>query len=414
MSKKSDRTTRREFLKKGAGAAGLVVFSGLGAGCVSATGESTAAEEIRYSAPGGRNNYTVFSQGKIGDLTISNRFVRSATMIGAASGGRPSKKTLEVFTKLAQGGTGMLITGFVIPTKANARYAAQMNIYDDSQINGLRELTEAVHGANGQCRLAAQIGHSGDFVGPSGIRWPLPNKRKGKALSTEEVDAIVSDFAAAVWRAQEAGFDGVELHGAHAYLLSSFLSPVTNKRTDKYGGSLEKRVHIVRAIMDQARKRVGPGFPIVIKLNSDDNVAGGIRPETFPELANEIVKTGVDAIDVSGNDCLQKGIDRVEEETYFYTGAKALEVKVPIIVTGGNRSVEHLEKLVETKEVDFFGLARPLLREPDLPNRWLEGRGDDSSTCISCNKCFGVIMQGKTAYCVEEKRRLKKLRRKAT
>ena len=127
----------------------------------------------------------------------------------------------------------------------------------------------------------------------------------------------MNDFVDAIWRVKTAGFDGVELHAAHAYLLSSFLSPLTNKRTDQYGGSLEKRVHIIRAIMDKARKRVGPDFPIMIKVNSDDNVALGIRPENFPALANEIVKTGVVAFDVSGNNCLQEGIEDIEDEAYF-------------------------------------------------------------------------------------------------
>jgi 2,4-dienoyl-CoA reductase-like NADH-dependent reductase (Old Yellow Enzyme family) len=154
--------------------------------------------------------------------------------------------------------------------------------------------------------------------------------------------------------------------------------------------------------MDKARERVGPDFPIMIKLNSDDNATGGIRPDDFPALANEIVKTGIVAIDVSGNDPLQEGIEDVEDEAYFFPGAEALDVETPIILTGGNRSVDRMEELLQTNEIDFIGMARPLIREPDLPNRWLEGTGDERATCISCNGCFDLIMQGKTAHCVQD------------
>jgi 2,4-dienoyl-CoA reductase-like NADH-dependent reductase (Old Yellow Enzyme family) len=153
--------------------------------------------------------------------------------------------------------------------------------------------------------------------------------------------------------------------------------------------------------MDKASKHIGSDFPIMIKVNSDDNAAQGIRPKNFPALPNEIVKTGVVAFDVSGNDCLQGGIEDFEDEAYFFPGAKALDVKTPIMLTGGNRSVDHMEKLLNTDEIDFIGMARPLIREPDLPNRWLEGTGDESAACISCNGCFEAIIQGKTAYCIQ-------------
>ena len=334
-------------------------------------------------------------------MSVKNRLVRSATMIAAAEAGHPTNEYIEKHRELARGGAAVIITGFMIPSRSDARYGRQTFVYDDSYIHGLQRVAEAVHETDSTCRLVAQIGHSGEAVSPSGIKWPFPWKRKGRVLATEEVDAIVNDFADAVWRVKTAGFDGVELHGAHAYLLSTFLSPLTNKRTDQYGGSLEKRVHIIRAIMDKARKRVGPDFPIMIKVNSDDNAAQGIRPGNFPALANEIVKTGVAAIDVSGNDCLREDIEDTDDEAYFFPGAKILEVKTPIILTGGNRSIDHMEKLLTTKEIDFMGMSRPLIREPDLPNRWLEGIGNERAACISCNGCFDAIMQGKTAYCIQ-------------
>jgi len=388
MNKKITYYNRRDFLKTSAGTAGALVLSGIGVGC--------APVFLK------RQSYKIFSPGQIGKLKIKNRLIRSATMVAAASGGNPESAYIKVHKKLAHGGVGLIITGFIIPTKEDARYSRQVNVYDDRHIKGLSKVADGVHGADNDCRLFAQIGHSGETEGPSGIKWPSPYKRKGRRLTIKEIEGIVTDFADAIWRVKESGFDGVELHGAHAYLLSSFLSPYTNRRTDRYGGSLKKRALIIRDIMDRARDRVGQDFPIIIKLNSDDDVPGGITPADFPGLATEIVKTGVDAIDVSGNDCMQPGISSIEEETYFLNGAEKANVKVPVIVTGGNRTVEHMEKILRTGEVSFFGLARPLIREPDLPDRWLKGKGSESATCISCNGCFGAIIRGEQAYCVQD------------
>jgi len=248
-----------------------------------------------------------------------------------------------------------------------------------------------IDSANSDCRLFAQIGHSGDNVSPSGINWPW--KKKGRMLSTDEIDKIVEEFAVAIMRVKLAGFDGVELHGAHGYLLSSFLSPYTNKRTDKYGGSLEKRVQVIRSIMNKAKALAGSDFPIIIKINSDDIVPQGIQTDTFPALAQEVVNTGVDALDISGINPLVMDIEHIEDESYFFDGASRLDVNVPIILTGGNRSVSHMEKLLKTNEIDFLGMARPLIREPDLPKRWLLGTASDTATCISCNGCFRAIME---------------------
>jgi 2,4-dienoyl-CoA reductase-like NADH-dependent reductase (Old Yellow Enzyme family) len=401
MTAKIKKTTRREFLKTSGKIAGTAILSGLSVGCMNTALKTEKVDSGNDTSPEGRAAYKVFSPGQIGTMTVKNRLVRSAAMIAAAGGGRPTEEYIEIYSELARGGVAVIITGFMVPTRADARYGRQIFVYDDDHIPGLRRLAEAIHETQSDCRLVAQIGHSGETVSPSGIKWPFPWKRKGRTLTTDEVDAVVADFGDAIWRVKTAGFDGVELHGAHAYLLSSFLSPLTNKRTDRYGGSLEKRVYIIQAIMDRARERVGPEFPILIKVNSDDNTAQGIRPENFSTLANEIVKTGVAAIDVSGNDCLKEDIEDTADEAYFFPGAKTLEIKTPIILTGGNRSIDHMEKLLNVSGIDFLGMARPLIREPDLPNRWFAGNGDESAACISCNDCFGAIMQGQTAYCTQ-------------
>lgn len=394
------KTTRREFLKTTAAIAGTALIPGCAVGQARQGGTMSSAVEKDGAETVGRADYKVFTESTIGAMRVKNRLVRSATMISAAEGGLPSDTYRSMHVDLARGGVGILITGFMLPTRSDVLNPKQIQVYDDRHIEGLKTVADLVHATDSQCRLVAQIGHSGEIVSPSGIKWPW--KRQGRKLSTEEIEAIVTDTAEGIRRVWDAGFDGAEIHGAHGYLVSSFLSPYTNKRTDKFGGSLEGRVRIVREIMDQARRRVGSDFPILIKLNSDETVPGGITPVSFPDLAEAIEKTGVDAIDVSGSDCLKADIDTIEEETYFLRGARAAEVDIPIIVTGGNRTVDHMEGLLKQNGIDFFGLSRPLIREPDLPDRWLAGRGDASAECISCNRCFGAVMQGESVYCVQK------------
>jgi len=357
------------------------------------------------AAPGARRDrYALFSQGRIASLRLKSRLVRSATAENAWRDAEMTDEGLNLYRNLAAGGVGLIITGYMAVTPEGRSSDLQTRICDDRFIAGLRKVASVIHQTNKACRVVAQIGHTGmqaqvsEPVGPTAVAWPQ-SKAKPRALSTAEVEAIVTSFAQAVRRAKEAGFDGVQLHGAHGYLLSSFLSPYTNTRTDKYGGALENRVAVIREIVQQARKLVGPAFPILIKMNGDDAVKGGIDIQTFPQLASEIEKAGVQAIAISGNNPVRENIARPEDESYFLKYAQALQVKIPVIVTGGNRSVERLEQALKSRTPQFFGLARPLVREPDLPLRWLEGRGAPEAACISCNRCIRAFGKGLPTRC---------------
>jgi 2,4-dienoyl-CoA reductase-like NADH-dependent reductase (Old Yellow Enzyme family) len=205
---------------------------------------------------------------------------------------------------------------------------------------------------------------------------------------------------------RECGFDGVQLHAAHGSLLSCFLSPYTNRREDEYGGSVQNRVRIVHDIVHGARRTVGD-WPILIKVNCTDYLVGGLDIEAFPAQAREVARAGVDAIEVSGGmwDCLARSaeelgfrpvpapeshtrIHRPDQQSYFLKFAERLDVDVPVILVGGNRDVERLERIVRRGAVDLIALCRPLINEPDLPRRWLEGRGSSGTDCISCNSCI--------------------------
>ena len=359
---------------------------------------------VAAAASAQRDRYVLFSPGRIAGLRLANRLVRTATAENAWRDNGVSEQGIQIYRDLAAGGVGLIITGYMAVTPEGRASDLQTRLWEDGHIPAVRNLARVVHETNKACKVVAQIAHAGmqtqagEPVGPTETSWRKA-KTKPRALTTREVEAIVAAFAQTIRRAKEAGFDGVELHGAHGYLLSSFLSPYTNTRTDKYGGSVEKRVAIVREIVAQARPLVGSGFPILIRMNGDDHVPGGIDIDSLPELALEIQKAGIQAVDLSGNNAARENISTPEQESYYLKHAQALRLKIPVIATGGNRSVERLEQAAKTGGPQFFGFARPLIREPDLPLRWLEGRGAPEAACISCNRCMRGFSKGLPTRC---------------
>jgi 2,4-dienoyl-CoA reductase-like NADH-dependent reductase (Old Yellow Enzyme family) len=345
----------------------------------------------------------VFAKGRIGRIDVANRLVRSATAENAWRETEMTEEGLGLYRGLAAGGVGLIITGYMGVTREGRASDTMTLICEDRLVDGLRRIARVVRETNADCRVVAQLGHVGmqttvsEPVGPTATAWPTV-KAKPQALTTREVEAIVASFAQAARRARDAGFDGVQLHGAHGYLLSAFLSPFTNTRTDRYGGSLEKRVTVVREIIDQTRALVGPDFPILIKLNGDDFVPGGTDIDSFPRLASEIEKAGVQAVEVSGNNPVRENVG-AGEQSYFLKYAQKLRLGVPVILTGGNRSLDRLEQIAQAGTPAFFGLARPLLREPDLPARWRDGRGAPEAACISCNRCIKGFARGMATRC---------------
>jgi len=392
-------STRREFLKMSTAAALVILGRG---SCLAHTLKRSWCEESIQA--GRRDHYKVFSEGHIANLHLKNRFVRAATAEGAAPECEFSDSGVAIHKALSKGGVGLIVSGHIAVVAEGRAEGTQTCIYEDRFISSIRKIANAVHQAENGCKVVAQISHAGmkadvEYpVAPSTIRWPNI-KKEPRVLSTREVENIVTHFTEAARRVRKAGFDGVEIHCAHGYLLSSFLSPYTNKRTDKYGGSLDKRVTIVREIVGQVRQRLGSDFPILIKMNCNDNVEGGIDINSFPALANEIAKTGVDAIEVSGNDTCRTELDDFEKQSYYLKYIERLNLDIPVIITGGNKSIELIEKIAQKGKIDFFGFARPLIREPNLPNRWLEGIGGEECTCISCNSCLNFLGKGSATRC---------------
>jgi len=299
---------------------------------------------------------------------------------------------------------GLIITGHMAVASGGRASKLQTCIYDDRHVRGIAKLADVIHKAGDGCKVVAQINHAGmqgvdEPVGPS--EAPSRGGRKLRVLSTEEVGELAAQYADAARRTKEAGFDGVEVHAAHGYLLSSFLSPRTNRRTDKYGGSVQKRATVIKEIVGLVRRKVGDDFPILIKMNCVYRGSRSSDAEGFAGMAKEIEKAHVDTLEISGANPVRMGIDSPDKESYFMESAEKLDLNIPVILTGGNRSVERLEQAFQRGKVDFFGFARPLIREPDLPNRWLEGTGGDTAKCISCNGCLRQLAEG-PIYCVVE------------
>jgi len=387
MSKRPKSTTRRTFLRQIATAAAAASIG------------ATDWKRI-YAAAQDRSRFKVFSEGRIASLRLTNRLIRAATLERAASNGGPTEAYLKMYESQAAGGVGLIITGAFAAIPPGM--PIQIHAYDDRFIPGLQKIVASVRATSETCKVIAQVACIGDF-GPSGISWSKTGSVR--TLSLEEIETIIRQFAESIGRVKDAGFDGAELNGHYVYVLSSFLSPRTNKRNDKYGGTVENRARIVREIVEQARNKVGPDFPILLKLNCDDSFSpdatseDGTNLDNFHLLAGQIEKAGVDAIELSGNTLLRTGIDSVEKESYFSKYAETLGLDIPVILTGGNRTIDHLEEILSKGKVRFFGLARPLIREPHLANRWLEGKGSPGSKCISCNGC--LTAQG-PLRCVQE------------
>jgi 2,4-dienoyl-CoA reductase-like NADH-dependent reductase (Old Yellow Enzyme family) len=320
-----------------------------------------------------------------------------------------NNETIALYRQVAAGGVGMIITGdfSAVPDGSFDEDGVSSGdfSYDDVRVVGYEQLIAAVREVAPDCRIIAQISAQYQNVSPSGVVSPFL-KKPPKVLSTELIGTLIRRFAVSIEGAMNDGFDGVQIHAAHGGLLSQFMSPYTNRRADAYGGSIQNRVKLIEEIVSRARARVG-NFPILIKLNCTDYVGSGIDIDDFPELAKEVEEAGVDGIEVSGGmrDCLVRSEEELgfppvyppesqtrialpERQSYFLKYVQDLDLQIPVILVGGNRDVERLEKIVRQEAVDFISLCRPLISEPDLPNRWRTGQGKSGTDCTSCNSCI--------------------------
>ena len=359
---------------------------------------------------------------KIGSLEIKNRFVRSATFEGMATeDGYVTDKHITLYEDLAKGGSGLIITGYCYVQESGQSFENQTGVSSDDFIPGLSKIAKAVHENGENCKVALQIAHCGhqsrfleNTISSSAMEEKLTRKIP-REMTGEEIQGTVDAFAQAIRRAKEAGFDAVQLHGAHGYLITQFLSPYINKRTDDYGGSLEKRTKFLEEIYQKSVELVGKDFPILIKMNGVDFIEGGTTIEESTEVAKRLEQIGYAAIEVSAGIWevakLRKKdlgwkptflpesrmfIGKMNEPAYNLPYAKAFKkvLDIPVILIGGINSSTLAEQILSNESADFISLSRPLIREPDLPNRWIKGIGSDIVDCEFCNGCLSTTASG--------------------
>jgi 2,4-dienoyl-CoA reductase-like NADH-dependent reductase (Old Yellow Enzyme family) len=365
----------------------------------------------------------LFDKSAINSLELKNRFVRSATWEGMADeSGNPTPPLLETMTDLAAGGVGLIITSHAFVSPEGRATPWQLAIDKDERIDGLRKMTDAVHEAGG--RIAVQLSHAGAFAASSlsGMPRLVASPAVGSDLSPQkemegrDVKALITAYAEAAGRAKAAGFDGLQIHSAHGYLLSQFLSPAFNRRSDKYGGNIDNRSRIHREICHTIREVVGKYFPLLIKINGQDFVENGLTADDAASAVRLMAAAGVDAVELSGGTIVsgklspsRTRINAPEREAYFREEAQKLHdaVSLPLILVGGNRSFEVADLLIADGTADYISMSRPFIREPELIRRWQEG-DLRKAECISDNLCFTPALEGRGVYCVTRERELQK------
>jgi len=353
-------------------------------------------------------------------MTLMNRSVRSATWEGLANeDGTTSYKLNEYMANLARGGVGLIITGLTYVSKDGQTAPWQLGIDRDECVPGLKEMTDVVHEANG--KIAVQISHGGIESDPALTGYvpqgpsTMENNSHELALEMNEemIHQVCQNFGYAAGRAKEAGFDAVQLHGAHGWLLSQFLSSYYNKRNDDYGGSIENKARLLLEILHITRASVGDTFPLLIKLNSSDYIDNGFTVDEMVTLSMILEKAGIDAIEMTGGTrysgkymWVRKGRLTTEAEEVYYKEAAhhyKEKVRVPLMLVGGIRSYPVVERLLSDGITDYVSFSRPLIREPGLINRWKSG-DTRRSTCLSDNLCRQPAFNGQGLYCVVEKK----------
>lgn len=361
----------------------------------------------------------LFEPVSVTNMTLRNRFVRSATYDGMSdASGRVTANQVKLISDLAAGGVGLIVSGIMYVHPSGQVSSFMNSIAADDCVPGLAKLTRAAHDCG--AKIAVQLYHGGREARFVKTRKQLPlapsviaddpfYRGPCREISGEEIEDVVEAFGIAARRAREAGFDAVQVHGAHGYLMSEFLSPFTNRRQDTWGGSLTNRLRLHRDVYRSIRESVGGDYPVWIKLGVADGFDGGLSLNEGIAAAEILAGTGYDALEISsgirgekyeGTEYRTK-INKPLREGYFRSWAKEIKkrVRVPVIAVGGFRSIAVMEKVIQQKEADFIALCRPLITEPDLINAWMAGR-KKKPRCVSCNKCLEALHRGIPLHCV--------------
>ena len=356
----------------------------------------------------------LFSPLKIGNLTIKNRFMRSATYEGLGNpDGTPKPKLLRAIEQLANGEVGLIVPGYVYPMESGKAAHYQCALYLDKHAQSWKSTIEYVHKTGS--KIVFQICHGGMNV-VQGLEpiSPTTIRNRSREVTISEVEDIIEAFRRSAVLAHKAGADGVQIHAAHGYLFSAFLSPLYNKRSDQYGGSPEKQARVINEIADTIKSTLGKDFPIYIKMNGSDFLPFGTNPDLASKYVN-ILKKNIDMFEIScGYQVTNATIrpnklsfkDRFlfgikNEEGYNLKYAQYIKKKNPntiIASVGGFNHSSFMENALEMGMADIISMSRPFIREPNLVTT-LQLRKAEQSACIRCNDCLHTVISRNQLAC---------------
>ncbi len=350
---------------------------------------------------------TLFSPFSIVTLKIKNRIVMPPMATHYATPeGFVTDQQIGYYVERAKGGVGYITTehtGILQQGKASWK---MMLIHTDEHAAKIKKLIEAVHEAEG--KIVVQINHAGrqtsseitgmPIVGASPIPGP-PKNEIPRELSVAEIEEIIEAFSAAAQRVKEAGADGVEIHMAHGYLICSFLSPFTNKRSDRYGGDVQGRSRLAVEVLQSVRSRIGPDFPIICRLSADEYLQGGLKIEETKQIAKTLEEQGANALHISACNVVTGYLNQppyyVEEGVFVHLAeAVKAQVDIPVITVGRIRSPLMADQIIRDGKADLISMGRALIADPHLPQKAKDGRLEEIIPCISCNKCIQTQRQG--------------------
>ena len=356
--------------------------------------------------------------GQLGTLSVRNRLIRAATSESMAhDDGSVSKELVQLYVDLSRGGAGLLITGHMYVETRGQYTFKQVGIHDDRNLPGLQRLAETAHEHDG--RIFAEISHAGSQstiptvtpVAPSVI----PNaifSRVPQMMSADDIHLAIDAFGQAARRAKSSGFDGIHIHSGNGYLLSEFNSPHANLRDDEWGGDAERRGRFLVSVYQIIRDEVGTEFPVTARIGMTDAVDGGLELDESLDRVETLFELGLDGVEVSygvmqsylqnirpyvgvtprralADGLIHRVFTHNEPEAYYRHFAKAIKKKmdIPVILVGGIRTTDTMSDLLLSGDTDFIAMARPFIREPDLPRKLAAGR-TGIVDCVSCNICL--------------------------
>lgn len=359
----------------------------------------------------------LFSPARVGRLELPNRIVFAATSSELADkDGFVGPDVAEYYAERARGGTGLIVVEATYVEVEGKRLHHNAMLHDDKFIPGMRLIADAVHEAGG--KLVLQLNHGGresipEISGSAPLApSPVPSQFTAvgdpvmpKELTVAEIQRIIRRFVEASVRTREAGYDGVELHGAHGYLISQFLSPEANRREDEYGGDTRRRARFYIELVEAIKRELGQDFPVICRMNGSDYTNGGLEIDEAVKIAVMLEQAGADSISVSGGIHSSRpyrivpGMS-VERGCYVpFSEAMMQRLRVPVMTVGRINTPEYAEEILEKKQADFICLSRPLLADPHFPVKAQAGKVAEIAPCIACNECLAIIHRAKGIAC---------------